>query len=158
HDVTGQVYWIGGSSSDDDPPWVKFQTGWDASKRTGGIVFEVESDAGTPTWFDGVTIERNRIENTSFAGLAFKQLEGSVGWGVRDSANDSKFRPHENIVIADNYVTQAKATYGCNGLYVTGSQAVTIDHNVIEKAGTSAIEVYNSDNVTIEHNETFGTV
>src|SRR5262249_52828745 len=39
HDVTGQVNWIGGSIAD-NAPGVRFQTGWDGSKKTGGIVFD----------------------------------------------------------------------------------------------------------------------
>ena len=36
-----------------------FQTGWDDSKRTGGIVVEIESSNGTKTWFNDVVIENN---------------------------------------------------------------------------------------------------
>ncbi len=55
HDVTGEVEWIGGSTSD-NAPGVEFQAGWDASKRTGGIVVEVDASAGTDrqTRFDDV--------------------------------------------------------------------------------------------------------
>jgi hypothetical protein len=157
HDVSGVVNWIGGDVANDDPPWVAFQTGWDASKRTGGIVFEIESTDEVPTWFDGVTIEHNVIQDTSFGGIIFKQFDGSVGWGVRSSRTDANFRPHENIVIRDNYVSQSNTDYGCNGLYITGARAVLIERNVVKDAGTSAIEVYNADDVVIAHNEAYGT-
>lgn len=57
HDVTGEVNWIGGDVADNEPG-VTFQTGWDASKRTGGIVFEVASSAAQPvkTLFNDVLI------------------------------------------------------------------------------------------------------
>jgi hypothetical protein len=158
HDVSGVVNWIGGNVADDDPPWVAFQTGWDASKRTGGIVFEIESTDDAPTWFDGVTIENNVIQDTSFGGIIFKQLEGSVGWGVRSSRTDANFRPHENVVVRGNYVSQSGAAYGCNGLYVTGARGVLIERNVVKDAGTSAIEAYNADDVVIQHNEAYGTI
>jgi hypothetical protein len=158
HDVSGVVNWIGGDVADNDPPWVTFETGWDASKRTGGIVFEIESTNNTPTWFDGVTIENNVIQDTSFGGIVFKQFEGTVGWGVRSSRTDSRFRPHKNIVIRNNFISQTGSDYGCNGLYVTGAQTVMIDRNVVKDAGTSAIEAYNSDDVVIQYNETYGTV
>jgi hypothetical protein len=158
HDVTGVVNWIGGDTADDDPPWVKFQTGWDASKRTGGIVVEVESASGTKTWFDDVVIENNVIQDTSFGGIIFKQLEGSYGWGVRSSRTDSKFTPHTNVVIRGNYLSQTGTPYGCNTIYVTGSQHVLIERNVTKDAGTSAIEIYNVDDARIQYNETFGTV
>jgi parallel beta-helix repeat protein len=158
HDVTGEVNWIGGSIADDEPPWVKFQTGWDASKRTGGIVFEIESLSGTKTWFNDVAIERNVIQDTSFGGIIFKQLEGDVGWGVRSSLTDASFTPHTNVSIRGNFSSQSGTAYGCNTIYVTGSQNVVIENNVAKDSGTSAIEVYNTDNVLIQHNETFGTV
>lgn len=158
HDVTGVVNWIGGDTADDDPPWVKFQTGWDASKRTGGIVVEVESTNGTKTWFNDVVIENNVIEDVSFGGIVFKQLDGGYGWGVRASKTDSKFAPHTNIVVRGNYVSQTNAKYGCNAFYMTGVQHALVERNVSKDAGTSAIEIYNSDDVKVQYNETFGTV
>ncbi len=158
HDVTGQVNWIGGSTGNNQPPWVTFSTGWDASKRTGGIVFEVESSNNTKTWFNDVVVEGNVIQDTSFGGIIFKQLEGSVGWGVRDSTNDSSFTPHTNIAIRGNYLSQSNTQYGCNTIYLTGSKDAVIEGNVTKDAGTSAIEVYNSDNVVVQRNETYGTV
>jgi hypothetical protein len=158
HDVTGVVNWIGGDTADDDPPWVKFQTGWDASKRTGGIVVEVESASGTKTWFNDVVIENNVIQDVSFGGVVFKQLDGGYGWGVRASKTDSKFTPHTNIVVRGNYVSQTNTQYGCNAFYITGVQHAVVERNVSKDAGTSAIEIYNSDDVKVQYNETFGTV
>ena len=158
HDVNGVVNWIGGSVDDNQPPWVTFETGWDASKRTGGIVVEVESANGTKTWFNDVRIENNVIQDTSFAGIVFKQLDGGYGWGVRASRSDSKFTPHTNIAIANNYVSQTNAKYGCNSIYLTGAQHVVIERNVCQDSGTSAIEAYNADDLHIQYNETFGTV
>ena len=157
HDVSGVVNWIGGDSADDDPPWVKFQTGWDASKRTGGIVVEVESANGTKTWFNDVLIENNVIQDVSFGGIVFKQLDGGYGWGVRASKSDSKFTPHTNVTVRGNYVSQTNAQYGCNAFYITGVQHAVVERNVSKDAGTSAIEIYNSDDVKVQYNETFGT-
>jgi len=158
HDVSGVVNWIGGDVADDDPPWVKFETGWDASKRTGGIVVEVQSQNGTKTWFNDVVIENNTIADTSFGGIVFKQFEGSYGWGVRSSRTDARFTPHTNIVIRNNFLSQTNTQYGCNTIYLTGAQHAVIERNVTKDAGTSAIEAYNSDDVRIQYNETFGTV
>jgi len=157
HDVTGVVNWIGGDTADDNPPWVKFQTGWDASKRTGGIVVEVESANGTKTWFNDVIIENNVVQDVSFGGIVFKQLDGGYGWGVRASKTDSKFAPHTNVVIRGNYVSQTNTQYGCNAFYITGVQHAVIERNVSKDAGTSAIEIYNADDVRIQYNETMGT-
>jgi hypothetical protein len=137
---------------------VTFQTGWDASKRTGGIVFEIESDSGIKTWFNDVIVEDNVIQDVSFGGIIFKQLDGGYGWGVRSSTSDSTFAPHTNVVIRGNYLSQTNTQYGCNTIYVTGAQHVVIERNVCEDSGTSAIEAYNADDVLIQYNETFGTV
>jgi hypothetical protein len=158
HDVSGQVNWIGGAVADNIPPWVTFQTGWDDSKRTGGIVVEVTSTSGTKTWFNDVLIENNQIQDTSFGGIIFKQFDGGFGWGVRSSTTDTKFTPHTNVVLRGNYLSQTNTIYGCNTIYVTGSRHVLIERNVTKDAGTSAIEVYNSDDIRVQYNETFGTV
>ena len=159
HDVTGEVNWIGGDVAD-NATGVTFQTGWDASKRTGGIVVEVASTAAQPvkTIFNDVLIENNVIQNTSFGGIVFKQLDGTVHWGVRDAATDAQFSPHTNVIVRNNFIDQADTQYGCNGVYMTGVQTGLIEGNVVAHAGTSAIEVYYTDAVTIQKNETFGTV
>lgn len=159
HDVSGQVNWIGGDVADNEPG-VTFQTGWDASKRTGGIVFEVATSAGQPvkTLFNDVIVEDNVVKDVSFGGIVFKQLDGSVHWGVRSSASDTQFSPHTNVVIRGNYIDQQGTSYGCNGIYLTGVRTGLIEENVVAHAGTSAIEAYYTDAVTIQHNETFGTV
>jgi len=64
----------------------------------------------------------------------------------------------KNIVIRNNFLSQTGTQYGCNTIYLTGSQHVVIERNVTKDAGTSAIEAYNSDDVRIQYNETFGTV
>ncbi|MES1182234.1 MAG: right-handed parallel beta-helix repeat-containing protein [Myxococcales bacterium] len=158
HDVTGEVNWIGGDVAD-NAPGVTFQTGWDASKRTGGIVFEVGTSAATPvkTLFSDVLVEDNVVKDCSFGGIVFKQLDGAVHWGVRDSANDAQFSPHTKVTIRNNYVNQHNAKLGCNGVYLTGVQTGTVEGNVIAEAGTSAIELYYTDAVTVQRNETFGT-
>ncbi len=158
HDVSGQVNWIGGDVADNEPG-VTFQTGWDASKRTGGIVVEVDASMGTAmkTKFDDVRIEDNVIQDVSFGSIITKQLDGSVHWGIRSSRNDANFTPHTNVVIRGNYLSQTNTDYGCNAIYMTGVQDGLIESNVVKDAGTSAIEVYNTDRVTIQKNETFGT-
>ncbi len=159
HDVTGVVNWIGGDTAD-NAPGVTFQTGWDASKRTGGIVVEVDAKNGTSqkTKFDDVRIENNVIEDTSFGGIILKQLDGTVHWGVRSSKSDSTWTPHTNVVIRNNYLSQTGTSYGCNTIYVTDVQDGLVEGNVTKGSGTSAIELYYTDRVTVQHNETFGTV
>ncbi|WP_434740598.1 right-handed parallel beta-helix repeat-containing protein [Micromonospora sp. SH-82] len=167
HDVTGQVNWIGGSTAD-NAPGITFQTGWDASKKTGGIVIDttvrdIAAPPTTPTIINDVVIQNSRIANTSFAGITVKQYTGSdpgavaTGWGTRANAGDPKFRPHTNVVIRDNHITQAGTAYGCNGIYLTDVRGGVIERNVVDRAGTSGIETYFADNVKIQFNEVFGT-
>src|SRR6185312_8029034 len=47
---------------------------------------------------------------------------------------------------------------GCDGIYLTSAQTALVEGNVVNGAGTSAIELYFTDAVTVQHNETFGTV
>ncbi|GIH02821.1 hypothetical protein Rhe02_08880 [Rhizocola hellebori] len=167
HDVSGQVNWIGGDRAD-NAPGITFQTGWDASKRTGGIVFDttvpnIGAPPANPTILNNVVIQNSTISNTSFAGIVVKQYTGSnsgavsVGWGTRANAGDTNFKPHTNFVIRNNYITQAGTAYGCNGIYLTDVRGATVERNVVDKTGTSGIETYFADNVTIQFNEVFGT-
>ena len=156
HDVTGQVYWVGGDIADNDLPWVTFATGWDASKRTGGIVFESEVGSTSESWFNDVQIEDSVISDTSFGGIVFKQLE-ALG-GIFAAADDTAFRPHTDILIRGNYLSQSNADYGCNAIYLTSVQNVVVEQNVIRDAGVSGIQAQYTDAVTVQHNEVFGTL
>jgi hypothetical protein len=167
HDVTGEVNWIGGSTAD-NAPGVRFQTGWDASKRTGGIVFDatvpdVAAPPGAPTILNGITVSNSVVSNTSFGGIVVKQYTGdgtgatATGWGTRRSAGDTRFRPHTNVTIRNNFISQAGTAYGCNGIYLTDVRGGLIERNVVQQAGTSGIETYYADDVTIQLNEVYGT-
>lgn len=166
HDVTGEVNWIGGSA-DGNAPGVTFATGWDRSKRTGGIVFEGsvadQANPGTATVLNDMTVENSSIARTSFAGIVVKQYTGSTdgavstGWGERANATDPKFTPHTNLVVRNNYITQDGTDYGCNGMYLTDVRGGTIEGNVIYRAGTSGLEMYYADQITVQHNEIYET-
>jgi len=157
HDVTGVVNWIGGDTSD-NAPGVTFETGWDASKHTGGIVFNVQAGtANVKTKFSDILVESNTVSDCSFGGIIFKQLDGTVHWGTRSSATSSTWLPHTNVTIRGNYISQLNASLGCNAIYMTDVQNGLIEENVSNGAGTSAIELYYTDSVTVQKNETFGT-
>jgi hypothetical protein len=158
HDVTGEVLWIGGDTAD-NAPGITFQAGWDASKRTGGIVFDVQAGSGTAvkTKFNDVLVEANVVQDCSFGGIIFKQLDGTVHWGTRSSATSATWTPHTNVVVRGNYLSQLDTSYGCNTIYMTNVQGGLIEENVTNGAGTSAIELYYTDSITVQHNETFGT-
>src|SRR5690349_5896710 len=167
HDVSGHVKWIGGDTAD-NAPGVTFQTGWDNSKKTGGIVYDttvttITSPGASPTILNDLVVRNSTIVNTSFAGIVVKQYSGdapgatATGWGNRASASDPKFRPHTNVVIRNNYISQADTGYGCNGVYLTDVRGALISDNTVYKAGTSGIEAYFADDVTIQRNEVYQT-
>jgi hypothetical protein len=61
------------------------------------------------------------------------------------------------VVVRGNYISQLNTNYGCNAIYMTDVQNGLVEQNVTNGAGTSAIELYYTDSVTIQKNETFGT-
>ncbi|ASA23882.1 S-layer homology domain-containing protein [Paenibacillus donghaensis] len=172
HDVSGEIAWISGTVPETPEPGIRFKTGWDGSKKTGGIVFDTTvADPQHPqraTVFNDVIIENSTVKNTSFGGIIFKQYAGdgggdnssgvaSTGWGTRESETDAKFTPHTNIIIRSNYITQKNTDFGCNAMYLTGVRGALVEHNVVDGAGTSGIETYYADDVTIQYNEVFDT-
>ncbi|WP_211268689.1 right-handed parallel beta-helix repeat-containing protein [Actinoplanes subtropicus] len=167
HDVSGQVNWIGGDTTG-NAPGVTFQTGWDRSKKTGGIVFDttvpdIAAPGTAPTILNDLLVQNSTISDTSFAGIVVKQYSGdapgatATGWGNRSSASDPAFHPHTNVVIRNNYISQANTAYGCNGVYLTDVRGGVVTGNTIYQAGTSGIEAYFADSVTIQHNEIYQT-
>ncbi|MEH1127994.1 carboxypeptidase regulatory-like domain-containing protein [Micromonospora sp. CPCC 206061] len=173
HDVTGEVNWISGSV-ENNAPGIHFQTGWDGSKKTGGIVFDttvpdIHAPPATATVLNDVVIQNSTVVNTSFAGIVIKQYTGdgknaagetiatATGWGTRVNPTDPKFTPHTNITIRGNYVTQAGTAYGCNGMYITNVRGAVVERNVVQRTGTSGIETYFADDVTIQFNEVYDT-
>lgn len=154
HDVSGVTKWIS-------------DNGWDASKDTGGIVFRgLVADPqhpGAATVFHDIVVENSTIENTSFAGITVKQYTGSdpgavhTGWGERPHADDTSYTPHTHVVIKNNYITQKDTAFGCDGIYLTDTRGGLIEGNVVAHAGTSGIETYADDGVTVRKNEVYGT-
>jgi hypothetical protein len=173
HDVTGEVNWISGSTAN-NAPGINFGTGWDGSKKTGGIVFDttvpdIHNPPSTPTILNDILVEGSTVVNTSFAGIVVKQYTGDgrdangniiatpTGWGTRVNATDPKFVPHTNVTIRNNYIRQDGTSYGCNGMYLTNIRGGLVEHNVVHRAGTSGIETYYADDVTIQYNEVYET-
>ena len=156
HDVHGVVAWIGSTGS--TAAGVLDGAGWDGAKHSGGIVFEVTTATSVKTKFNDILIENNTISDCSFGGICIKQWQGTVGWGGRSSASDTKWYPHTNLVIRNNYLSQYNTDHGCNTIFVSNVQGGLIERNVSAHSGVSAIELNYTDNVTIQYNETFGAV
>ncbi|MEU4157889.1 carboxypeptidase regulatory-like domain-containing protein [Actinoplanes sp. NPDC026670] len=167
HDVTGEVRWISGAYEQTEPGIYK-GNGWDRSKRTGGVVLDttvadITAPGATPTVLNDVTVQNSTIVNTSFAGIVVKQYSGdapgaaATGWGSRDNATDPKFVPHTGVVLRGNYIRQDGTPYGCNGIYLTGVRGALVERNVVHRTGTSGIETYFADDVTVQFNEVYET-
>lgn len=160
HDVVGEANGVSG-------------TGWDPSKRTAGILFEiiVKGENGLPvianpvdvtgykpTWFQDVLIEENVLIDNSFGGIIVKQLQQ---WGARDNSNDAPnydydgWYPNHDITIQDNYLDHDGSEYAADTIYLTCTRDSVIRRNVSCGAGTSAIELYFTDRITVEHNEVY---
>lgn len=159
HDVSGVM-------------WSVTSAGLDRSKRTGGILFEgLKGDAQTVSQFDDISVRGNYIADTAFANVIFKQFSGmgtnrykdvKPGWGDRAAGKatndgtvtaDPDWRPHRNIEISGNYLTNRNTQYGWDSLYLTSVQRATVEDNVIDGAGVSGIEMYYTDNVVVQNNE-----
>lgn len=149
HDVTGDVKWIGGSTAD-NTTGITFQTGWIASKRTGGIVFDVQTNGNGR--FNDLLIDGCTISTCSFAGISIK------GYNERASASDTNWHPHTSVTIQNCTINQSGSSLACNAIYLTSTKTATIQNNVISNAGTCGIELYYTDAVTVQKNEIYGTV
>lgn len=159
HDVVGEANGVSGS-------------GWDPSKRTAGILFEiivkgtdglpvianpVDVTGYQPTWFSEVTIEKNVLIDNSFGSIIVKQLQA---WGARQDASAPSYDytgwyPNKNFTIQDNYLDHDGSEYAADTIYLTCANNSIIRHNVSRGAGTSGIELYFTDGITVEWNEVF---
>ncbi len=167
HDVTGLDNWVGGSTSR-NKTGIHFAMGWDRAKNTGGIVFNttvpnIAAPPSTPTVLSGITVENSSIQNTSWGGIVLKQYVGdapgavATGWGLRTSASDSKYAPFTHVTIQGNYITQRGTTYGANGMLLDDVRDAVVQNNLVDRIGTSGIEMDYADVVTVQHNEVTGT-
>ncbi len=142
HNVTGEVKWIK-------------QNGIDAAKKTGGIVFQIQTTTGVKTKFNDILVENSTFTNNSFGSIIIKQASN---WWSRSSATDANWYPNTNIVIRGNHLNHTSDPNACDTIFLAGAQNALIDANVSVGAGTSAIEMEYSDAITVQHNEVSGTV
>lgn len=158
HDVNGEVRWISASTTPDSNG-IYHGAGWDGSKRTGGIVFEVQNTADThvKTTFNDILVEGCTVKDCSFGGIIMKQIDGGTAWSERTSSTDTNWTPHTNVTIKDNYISQYNSDHACNGIYMTDVKGGAIQNNVVAGSGTCGIEMYYSDSITCEKNEVFDT-
>jgi hypothetical protein len=167
HDVTGEICWIGVGPIGNPAPYnqyagTKMNTGWDASKRTGGIFVEAQ-DGDSPTTFNNVTVENNVLERNSFGAFTIKQFIGGSGgkrWGYRAKSSypydDSNFKPHTNIIVRGNYIDQT-GWYKGDGIMLTSVKDALVENNVVKNPGVCGIELLTSYNVTVQYNEVYGS-
>ena len=169
HDVSGIVSWIGNTGKYE--PGIGNNYGYDASKRTGGILIEAIAPTGNtsingqPTVFSNITIEDSEFVNNSFCGITIKQYNNGknqnngAGWanrygsgGAPDYSNPN-WHPHTNIVIRNNYINQGASAYACNGMYLCGVKDSVVEKNLLVNIGTCGIELFFADNVAVQYND-----
>lgn len=164
HDVSGECRWVGGNADSADASTGTYKGGgWDLSKRTGGILFEVlQPDTGDkPVVFEDIMVEDNVLNNNSFGGIIFKQWYGektgtNENWANRERGNN--FTPHKNITVQNNYLNHKKNGFACDTIYLTSIAGAVIQNNVSVGAGTCGIELCYTDDVTIQYNEIIDTM
>ena len=142
HNVTGEVKWIKGN-------------GIDAAKKTGGIIFQIQTTTLVKTKFNDILVENSNFTNNSFGSIIIKQASN---WWSRSSATDANWYPNTNIVIRGNHLNHTSDANACDTIFLAGAQNALIDSNVSVGAGTSAIEMEYGDNITVQHNEVSGVV
>jgi parallel beta-helix repeat protein len=162
HDVNGLVGWISGNVADSSlVPGITRGNGWNGSKNTGGIVFNVQatSDTHVKTTFNNVLVKGNTVANCSFGGIIIKQIDPDSNnlWAERSSESDTNWAPHTNITFEDNYIDQSNSDHACNAIYMTDVKGGTIQNNVVKGAGTCGIEMYFCDSIVAQKNEVFNT-
>lgn len=158
-------------------------TKWDSSKRVGGIVFEIilkdevtglpiikdalsntDLEGLEPTFFSDILIDENLLMDNGYTSIAFKQLKK---WGFRPNNDGTKapqyyyteaqgWYPHRNVTIQNNYLDHDKYELGANTIYLTSTKESVVQYNYSIGAGTSAIELNQSDNIAVQYNEIYG--
>jgi hypothetical protein len=142
HDVTGEVIWIKNN-------------GIDIAKKSGGIVFQVQTTTLVKTKFNDILIENSTFTNNSFGSIIIKQASN---WWSRANSTDSNWYPNSNITIRGNHLDHTADANACDTIFLAGASNALIDSNVSVGAGTSAIEMEYGDNITVQHNEVSGVV
>ncbi len=104
----------------------------------------IEADGGEPTWFDGVTIENNIIEDVNRVGIIISTnwayRPGAYGHdGYYNASDDTGRWASKNVIIRGNTVTRA---------YGDSIMALLCDGAIIEK-NTSIEGFYNPKKVAI---------
>lgn len=106
-------------------PRDKSSAGWDHGAA--GITIETNKDA--PTWFEGLRIENNIVENVNRTGIWvggqwFNRWKNSFPWVVNEG-KDNVWYPHKDVYVAGNYVDHA----GGDGIVVIGCKNMIMEKN-----------------------------
>ena len=122
-------------------------------------MFDVQAGSGTAvkTKFNDVIIEGNTIPGLLVRRDRLQAARRQRPLGDPQLHERSTWTPHTNVVVRGNYLSQLNTRYGCNTIYMTNVQNGSSRTTSPTAPGTSAIELYYTDNVTVQKNETFGT-
>ncbi|GAA3936448.1 right-handed parallel beta-helix repeat-containing protein [Microbacterium soli] len=121
---------------------------------TGGIIVDAEGDK-TPTWFEGLQILNNRIEDVDRQGIYFWS-----NWCQRPMLNrwgnfcDQPWAPSTDVLVAGNELR----SIGGDGLVLHNVDGGVVEHNTLDgfnrrsKSNNAGLWTANADNVTFQYN------
>jgi Right handed beta helix region len=115
-----------------------------SNKDNGGIIFRTNGDK-KPTRFDGLTIERNVVQNVDRSGIAAQS----------NHFLRSRWFPSLHVIIRDNYVDDV----GGDGIVPWATDGVLVEHNIARncnrRAGSynAGIWPWSTDNSLFQLNE-----
>lgn len=111
-----------------------------------GIAY-LNEGARTPSWFDGLTIERCRIERTHLNGI----------WGWSAYWNRKPWHPNLNVVIRGNQLVDI----GMSGIVPVGCAGAVVEHNRVIRPSRGGhgigIWPWSCDDTVVQFNEVHGS-
>lgn len=139
------------------PPREQGGAGWDHG--AGGI--SVETNREAPTWFEGLRIENNIVENVNRTGIWvggkwFNRWKNSFPWAANDG-KDNVWYPHHDVYVAGNYVDHAAGdgmvVIGCKNLIVEKNRVFYANCGSRKGACSAGLWTMNCDGALVQFNE-----
>ena len=134
--------------------------------NTGGIHFVARG--GTPTWFDGVTVENNEFESVARTAIYFSSewiaIDKAQGWSNRNLAiGEGDPYLAENILVKGNTINNN----GGDAIMLIGTKDAVIEYNVVSNShlmmdlggerSFAAIWCHSSIGCVMQYNEVYKT-
>ncbi len=121
--------------------------------KDGAAAIVVEVQKGSEqTWFNGILIENNFIENVDRTGISTRSQYTTT--------NRSVWVPHKNVKVQKNVVKDIAG----DGIVITAAESPLLEYNTAvhcctkTQAANAAIWVYATNNAVMQYNEAYDTV